>query len=273
MQLFIWLANRAYDNIELTFPTGHRQIPAIVNIPSKNSKPSKEFLQIKEGEVSPIFRDLQPYIERIAVIPQVEFDIDILNNSDIDSFHLAIILRKALPVSAMKNIVRMSRLFPTRGTFEPFLVWEGKLAFSLVAARPVSCLKGIKSDSLFFCLLENSDAVSCYLPGNFEKTLHARLARINAMISNKEIFRVKNLDFCRFFWAAARTKMLAAVTAESELEIPLTGRQIADQLTKKYPGKSHWINCLYQEYSRELLGKENELHLFFADAVDFLYRM
>jgi hypothetical protein len=153
------------------------------------------------------------------------------------------------------------------------MVSEGKFALALSATRPQSRIKSLKSDPLFFGLLKTSGPVSCYLPGNFEQILRTRLDRINIVISKKEILKVRNLDFCRFFWAAARTKMLAAAVSFSELEISVNGRQIADLLILKYPEKSRWINGLYREYYLELLGQENKLHLFFTDAIAFLYCM
>jgi len=271
IQLFIWLATRSYDKMELVLPAGHARILATASIPPLDKKTSEGNLQNRVSEPPPISKDLEPYIERIAIIPQVEFDVDVLNNSDIDSFYLAIIQKRALPMSAINKLVSTLHLNLTSGKVEPFLISEGKLALALSAARPQTGIKSSKSDPLFFSLLENNSTVHCNLPGNFEKTLYTRLARINAVISNNEIYKARYLDFCRLFWSATRTKLLINALFKPEVSIPINARQIADHLCGAFPEKSEWFNNLYAEYARELTGQESEIHLFFTDAINFLY--
>jgi hypothetical protein len=147
-------------------------------------------------------------------------------------------------------------------------------------------LKNPNSDPLFFFLVERkgfdlsgnlgntcTEAIHINLPDHILKILAIRNEKIDKMLSETDIYKFKNLDFCRFFWAAARTKLMVSTPVNDEIYLPLTAGQISAQLMKNYPEKSAWLNSLYQEYSRELGGIESEVYRFFTEAVALLYHM
>ena len=84
---------------------------------------------------------------------------------------------------------------------------------------------------------------------------------------------MKTRDFLRFFWGAARTKLLAHSLKSNEIHIPLTSRQILEILLQSFPEDSTWLKKLHIEYTKELLGKKNEAYRFFSNAIALLDRI
>ncbi len=84
---------------------------------------------------------------------------------------------------------------------------------------------------------------------------------------------MKTLDLLKFFWGAARTKLLAHSLQSNEVYIPLTSRQILEMLIKSFPEESDWLKIMHTEYTKELLGKENESYRFLSDAIALVNRI
>jgi hypothetical protein len=122
---------------------------------------------------------------------------------------------------------------------------------------------------------ENSGTlIRCHLPPDtFEETIRKRTTKIDAVISGRNVYKMRSLDFLAFFWGAARTRLLSRSLEFDEISIPLTSRQILDALVEFSPGDSGWLNELHGEYAKELLGEENEAYRFFSKSVDLLKRM
>ena len=285
LKLFIALAADTYREMERKVYGDAKGKTAVLNIPSGNefiANPAVANL-LRELDIS-VGGELKPYLDHIALIPQVEFNVDILNNSDIDSFHLVLVQKKLIPVEILKKVCLLFGQSLHPQNIEPFIVVNGRLAFSLQANRPHHCIKSSGRYPLFFALLqrsalrlpecsfqENVEPVHCYLPPDtFEETIKKRVAIMNVTILNKNIYKMKALDFLRFFWAAARTKLLVRSLETDEIHIPLTSRQILEMLIKSFPEESDWLKIMHTEYAKELLGRENESYRFFSKAMSFL---
>ena len=231
-------------------------------------------------------REMKPYLDYAALIPQVEFSMDILANTDIDSLGLVLGLKELVPFDKLR---RLSSLFERNGSsqcIEPFIT-DGAVALSLRSDRPERCLKSLKQFPEFFALLpEQTDKPFSLLAGKkqesirfaltldfFQKTISRRVNKINDVISDPHIYRMKDLDFLAFFWAASRTKLLAASLDNTEVRIPVTSKQILGALTEFSPKDDLWLSDLHVEYTRELLGKESELYRYVSKSVEFLKDM
>jgi len=93
------------------------------------------------------------------------------------------------------------------------------------------------------------------------------------MISNKDIYKLKTLDFIRFFWGAARTKLLAHSSDSNEIYIPITSKQIFEAILRSSPGDSNSLTAMQGEYIRELRGEASEAYRFFSSSVELLSRI
>ena len=288
LKLFITLGNETYREMESKVYGDEKGRMAILHIPCSNElivNPNLANL-LKKLDIS-IRDELEPYLEQIALIPQVEFDVDILNNSDIDSFHLVLVQKNLIPVETLKKVHSLLGQSLHPQNIEPFMVVDGRIAFSLQLNRPHHCIKSLKTSPLFFSLLSTSTPrllensleefsrdIHCYLPPDtFVKTIRKRAAKIDVIISDKNVYKVKTLDLLKFFWAAARTKLLVRSLETDGIHIPLTSRQILDMLLKSFPEDSEWLNRLYIEYIKELRGEENESYRFFSKALELLNRI
>lgn len=284
-EIFFWLAALSQEQLgqrisgEAIGPLAEAVIPAEGEMLLDGSVVSS----VKELIVRQV-KGIGPYLEWIALIPQVEFDTDILNNTDIDSFSLVLVLKNAAPLNALQNYVSCFRQNSILKRIEPFMVVRGKVGFSLLPRFPQSCVKGRFSDNLFFSLVNagclgsddnpltpKTTQVGFRLPPGFENVLRNRVECIDSLIASREIYKVRALDFCHFFWAAARTKLLAVSISNAGVNIPLTSRQISCQLIRKFPEKAGWIDSLYHEYCREFRGEESKIPLFFTECLDLLY--
>jgi hypothetical protein len=284
LKLFIWLLSNTNREIGSKVYTKTANIKAVAQIPLEHDTENPPAM-IKESILEAI-GEFKPYIKRIAIIPRVEFNIDILNNHDIDSFYLVFDLNSLMPAATLRNLLRCVKQNPNFNSVEPFIIIENESALSLYPEVLQLSLKSLNSDPLFFSLVERNgfdssgnpgntgtEAIHLCLPTQYLKIFAIRNEKINVMLSGKDIYKFRNLDFCRYFWAAARTKLLVSTPVNSEIYLPLTAEQISAQLVQHYPEKSAWINRFYAEYSRERRGIENELHLFFTEAIAFLYLM
>jgi hypothetical protein len=230
---------------------------------------------------------LSSYLDSIALIPQVEFSVDVHSNSDIDSFYLGLLQDTFIPVEKLREFRSFFAENCRVKDIEPFIVVNGHIALSLLVNRTLHCIKSPGSSPLFFSLLahcalkppeialkESDLAIYCYLPPNaFEESIKNRVTKINSMVLSKDIYKMKTLDFLRFFWAAARTKILARYLELDEINIPLTSGQILEMLLQSFPAESDWLNDLHREYRKELLGEENESYRFFSKSIELLNRV
>lgn len=290
MRLFITLAGKAFEEMERRVFAHSKGRTAMLDVPRSHALVADSNLADVLRESETIIRaELEPYLHSVALIPQVEFDVDVLSNSDIDSYYLVLIQKSLIPIEKLGKLRTLLSHDVLPWNIEPFIVADDDIAFSLQVDKIHNSIK-IKSPQkcpLFFAMLperastaleltlEGSDAPArCYLPSNaFEETIKKRVAKINAMISSKNVYKMRTLDFIRFFWGAARTKLLARSLDSTEVHIPLTSGQILQVLLQSFPEDSDWLGGLYGEYKKELLGEENEAYRFFTKSIDLLGRV
>jgi hypothetical protein len=287
MQLFVTL-------VEISFTEAEHKVygdligkKAIVHTPNYHDiVPDFNVACLTQDIRATILKELEPYIDFIALIPQVEFNIDALDNSDIDSLYMVLVQRSYMPVEVLKGFLSFFKQNFRTKNIKPFIVTSGSIALYLQENNPFHCIKSPRSHPLFFSL-SNSEAtkfvegytgegspIHCYLPPTtFEETIRKRVFRINTIISDTNIYKMRTLDYLRFFWAAARTKLLAHSLAEGEITIPLSSKQILDLLLKSFPDNSDWLHKLHIEYTRELMGDENESHRFISKSIALLNSM
>jgi predicted nucleotidyltransferase len=270
-RLFIWLTTQSFNQLENGTEILDQRFPAITGL----SIQDKELLNIHHQNIMNGFKslsgDIDPAIEKIALIPRCEFDIDVLENSDIDSYYLVIIFKSVPSINTLNSLSNAFKNSPDLSGLPIFLVFNQKLALSLSSTSPQYGIKSPVNDPLFFSLLNSLDMSRFYLPDNFERNLLNRQKRILTTLSNSDIYKIRNLDFCRFFWASARTRLILDSRRSPELTIPLNSRQISGRLTLDYPEKAPLINKFYQEYVKELANQNSEIHALFTEAIDFLY--
>ena len=285
MALFVILTGETLGGMERKVYGDKKGKTALIRIPDSNESIVNPELanRLQEFDVT-IREELAPYLDNIALIPQVEFHVDALENTDIDSFHLVFVQKSLIPAKILRKVHSLFGQILHPQNIEPFIVFNGEVAFSLQANRPHHCIKSLGTSPLFFSLLSASTSKSpeitveavegtarCQLPPyTFEETIRKRVAKIDAAISNKNIYKVKTLDFARFFWAAARTKLLARALNTEELYIPLNSRQILEILIKSFPDDSDWLKSFHSEYTEELLGKESESYRFLTKSLALL---
>lgn len=286
--LFITLASKTFEEMERKVYDDLKGKKAILRLPSLHELMKERRLDsLIEGLVSTIERELSPYLDSIALIPQVEFSVDVHSNPDIDSFYLVLVQKSFMPVERLRDFHSFFAENYRVKDIEPFIVADGNIALSLLVNRTLHCIKSPVSSPLFFSLLahcalkppeialkEGDLAIYCYLPPNaFEDGIKKRVTKINSMVLSKDIYKMKTLDFLRFFWAAARTKILARYLELDEIHIPLTSGQILEMLLQSFPAESDWLNDLHREYKKELLGEENESYRFFSKSIELLNRV
>lgn len=228
-------------------------------------------------------RELKSYLDYAALIPQVYFGPDVLHNSDIDSMHIVLIERERIPVKRLKYFVSLFQQNLSSQEIEPFIK-VGDIALSLWARIEHQCIKSPRQCPLFYCLLsqlpltiiKKSDekrTFQCDLPPHFEEYIRIRIKKINEVISDPNVYKLRPLSFLRFFWGTARTKLINSSPEERGVVIPLTSRQICEMASRFSPEDAEWLNDLYTEYSKELQGKESQAYRLIAKSVDFLRRI
>jgi len=284
MEFFVKLSGKAFGEMERELYGGSKGRKVVLNnFDYNDSILENDVFSLIEKLKMYIKRELEPYLEYVALIPQVEFSLDVLYNSDIDSFHLLLIERDFMPVEKLKRVSLLCEENTSRQGIEPFIIY-GNIALSLKAGSWYQCIRSPKQSPLFFSLLsqaplviyEKSDETKSKsakfdLPPNaFEEIIRRRARGIDAAIANKNIYKMKTLDFLRFFWGAARTKVLARFVDSHEIHIPVTSKQIRDMLIQFSPENSTWLNDIYMEYRKELVGRESGAYRFFIKSVDLL---
>jgi len=282
MKLFIELTGKAFIEMERKVYGESKRKTAIINLSYQDLIVGSEVFNLIEGLRTHIKRELGPYLNYVALIPQVEFALDALYNSDIDSFHIVLVNTGFVPVEKLKqvNLFLEENLSPQG--IEPFIM-HGDIALSLKAKSWYRCIRSPKQCPLFYSLAScdqlnlfkewdgtQEKSIQSYLPPSLEETINKRKSKITEIISGKDIYKFKALDFLRFFWGAARTKLLSYSIENDEIYIPVTSKQICQVLTKLFPGDSDWLSDLYTEYEKELQGQESKAYHFFTKAVDFL---
>ena len=282
LAMFITLVSKTFEDMERRLYRDSIGKKAMVRLPSRRElvAGADQDKSIEELEQA-ITSEFGAYLSSVTLIPQVEFDLDILSNSDIDSFNLALRQKGFMPVEKLKRLCSLVEKHSRPQNIEPFLVVDGNIAFSLRLDRIHNSIK-IKSPGacpLFFALFTvghseaGADTIMLNLPRAFEETVKKRVDRINAMISNKDIYKLKTLDFIRFFWGAARTKLLARSLDSNEIYIPITSKQILAAIPQSSPGDSNWLAAMHGEYLKELRGEASEAYRFFSSSVELLSRI
>jgi len=289
LAMFITLVSKTFEEMERRVYRDAIGKKAMVRIPSSrelvaDAGQEKSIEELERG----ITNEFGAYLSSVILTPQVEFDLDILSNSDIDSFNLALRLNDFMPVEKLKRLCSLVEKHSRPQNIEPFLVVDTNIAFSLRLDRIHNSIK-IKSPGacpLFFAILTDSasqlpashseasaDVIILSLPSAFEETVRKRMDRINAMISNKDIYKLKTLDFIRFFWGAARTKLLAHSSDSRDIYIPITSKQVLAAIIQFSPGDSNWLAAMHGEYLKELRGEDSEAHRFYSSSVELLRRI
>lgn len=286
VELLILLIGRSVREMERKVYKDAEVKEAMINAPDYQDLILEPDLLSFIEKLETYIREIEPYLDYAALIPQVEFSMDILANSDIDSLDLVLGLKEFVPFDKLR---RLSSLFEGNGSsqcIEPFIT-DGAVALSLWSDRPERCLKSLKQCPEFFTLLpEETPRPFSLLAGRkqkqiwfalpldfFQKTVARRVAKIEDVISDPQIYRMKDLDLLRFFWAASRTKLLAASLDNEEVRVPVTSRQILEALMEFSPKDEPWLSDLHVEYTRGLLGKESELYRYVSKSIEFLKGM
>lgn len=280
IKLFITLAGWVLKEAGRKVYGGSKGKKAIAEIPGCHEV-------MASYNLAPVLQKLAPYLDAVALIPQIEFKMDVLDNSDVDSFSLILVQKNLIPIEKLREFrsLFMQKQFPC--SIEPFVVASGSIALSLSSDNPHHCMKSHSDYPLFFAMITESaislqdniaggsvKSIQCYLPpGTFEETIRKRAAKIDAIITSKNIYKMKTLDFLGFFWGAARTKLLAISFNNDEIFIPLNSSQILKALIKNFPKKSDWLKSLHMEYTKELAGQESDSYRFFSQAVYFISSM
>jgi len=289
LALFITLVSNAFEGMERRVYGDSSGKQAVIRLPGSHElvADAGQKKSIEELERA-ITTEFGLYLSSVGLIPQVEFDLDILSNSDIDSFYLALRQRDFIPLEKLKRLRSLVEQHSHPQNIEPFLITDRNIAFSLQLDRIHNSIK-IKSPGacpLFFALFTRSvsqlsgsqletggDTIKLLLPHSFEETVKKRADRINAIIADRDIYKLKTLDFVRFFWGAARTKLLARSLDSDEIYIPLTSKQILEAVLQFSPHDSNWLADMHREYIRELKGEPGEAYRFFSSSLELLSRI
>jgi len=246
---------------------------------------------IIEKEVSHKLEEIERYIQRelvahldyVSLVPQIYLGMNVLHNSDIDSLHLVLAQKDFIPVKKLRGLD--SLLGKVRSPQELELLIKYKNVFlSLRIKTKFDCIWTPGKCPLFYSLVnyflldvikksERRKAFLSILPPDFEDCIRKRVARINEVISDPDVYKMKTLSFLRFFWGATRTKLLNNLLESDCIYIPLTSRQICEMASQRFPENSEWLNGLYGEYRKELQEEESQAYRFFTKSIDFLKRI
>ena len=288
MRLFIKLTGEIFTEAARKIYTESNGRVAVLNLPGStdllaSDNNLSETLACLKATMQ---KELEAYIDYVALMPQIEFPLDVLDNSDIDSYYFVLVQKLQMPLEKLGQF--RSLFSDTTGprNVEPFIVTEDNVAFSLQVDRIHNSIKIVspRTCPLFFAMLpegvlrpyapaseSNESIIHCHLPPNaLEETLNKRIAKINTIFASKDIYKMKIPDFLMFFWAAARTKLLARSSESETISIPLTSGQILDALLQVFPGESDWLQGLHREYIKDSAGEENESYRYFTKSIDFL---
>ena len=287
MKLFLELSGKVFNEMEREVYGGSKGRKAVISVPNyRDLIWDSNVLTLIEKLETHVKRELEPFLNHIALIPQVEFNMDILLNSDVDSLDLVLVEQELIPVQKLRCFNSLFEQASPLQQVEPFIA-HGTIALSLQAKRPERCIKSPKQSPLFFSFLTHdplklsSVSVKMYhkltqfdLPPDFlERSILKRVAKIDKIVSDAHVYRMKTLDFLRFFWATARTKLLSYQLDSDRVYIPVTSKQILEQLMEFSPKDAPWLNDFHVEYTKELLGKESEAYRYISNSVAFLNTM
>ena len=267
MRLFVSLAAASFREIDRGESEGPDGVTVVARVPDPedlalngSGRGLQDALERDGREV------LGAHIDSVALVPHVEFNLDVLSNSDIDTLCVVLLPKGAIPLDKLSRLVALLDARHSAARLEPYLV-DGDVAFPLFFALLASGADeggGAGSGRL----------VRCHLPRNaFEGILRKREASIDSVLSSRDVYKMRTLDFLQFFWGAARSKLASRALASAEVSIPLTSRQILDRLEKHTPEDSGWLADLHGEYVKELRGEESEAFRFVSKSVDLLRRM
>ena len=282
MKLFIELTSKAFNEMERTVYGDSERKTAIISLSYQDLIVGGKVLDLIEKLRMYIKGELEPYLDHVALIPQVEFSPDALYNSDIDSYHIVLVARDFVPVEKLKRVNLFLEQNSSPQSIEPFVIYRN-IALSLKAKSWYRCIRSLKQCPLFYSLVschgpnffEERDktqekSIQSCLPPSLEETIEKRKCKIMEIMSSKDIYKLEALSFLRFFWGAARTKLLSYSMGSDEIHIPVTSQQIYKMLTKLFPGDLNWLSDLYTEYEKELQGQESEAYHFFTKSTAFL---
>ena len=290
MKLFVYLTARTFEEMERKVAANSSEKTMIVRLPDSHDLIADRIGTDLLEEVEKIIEaEFNEYVDSIAIIPQVEFELDVLSNSDIDSFYFVLGLKQLMPIERLAGLRLLFDDKIGHRIVEPFILVEKKLALSLYADRIREIVKVTSPTTypLFFALLPEKDtippatavkgngsSIRFSLPsGDFKEAITKRAVRIDGIIAGKDIYKMRTLEFIRFFWAAARTKLLADSLVQDEIHMPLTSKQILDALVRAFPDDAVWLSKLHEEYMKELRGMENEAYQFYSKSVGLLNRI
>jgi predicted nucleotidyltransferase len=289
LEMFVYLVSKTYEEAAVKIFAGKTGKRAKFHLPdpaelSKSPGLSDSLVAF----TADLQEELKTCCNGISVIPQLEFDHDTLNNLDIDSFYLVFFNRNTMPLELLRKIYSYFGQNRSPRKIEPFIVFQDKVAFSLRENRPYTSIKTPWINPEFFSLAYASKKpflgdivfdtemkpIHCNLPTClFEESILKRVLKIDQTVTDRNIRKVKMPELLRFFWAAARTKLLAHALESEEIFIPLTSRQILQRLLESYPGDVDWLKDLHEEYNREISGAEGEAFRHVDRALDFIKRM
>jgi len=282
MRLFVSLAATSFREIDRGASAGRDGVTVVARVPDPGDlalngagRGLQEALERDAREV------LGARVDSVALVPRAEFNVDVLSNSDIDALCVVLSPQGPVPLEELRRFVALLDAKPGAPRLEPFLVVDGDVAFSLKVdeIRRWAEIKSRGTSPLFFALLASGTdggggIVQCRLPRDaFGETLRKREAGIDSILSSRDVYKMRTLDFLRFFWGAARSKLASRALASAEVSIPLTSLQVLDQLKEDIPEDSGWLAGLHGEYVRELRGEESEAFRFVSKSVDLLRRI
>ena len=226
-------------------------------------------------------------LSSIVYLPKVEFKLEIMDNLDIDSFNIVLICNDHITLNKLQDLRLVLEHEIKPNNVEPFLVFcNEKVAFSLRIKNRLSCIKSYITDPIFFSMLDRitekitgtskveESYIKCSVNQfNFNDRIIKRNERINTFVHGKTIHKMKELEITKFFWAAARTKLLYRSLNDKNIPIPINSQQINSMLQETCPENIEWLQRLYGEYEKELLGKDNDIYALYTHMIDLLVQL
>lgn len=284
MRLFIELTRSAFGEMERKVDRGSIKKRARLPIFERNNliidrKASNKIEEIENY----IQKEVASYLDYVAFTPQIYLGLDVLRNSDIDSIHVILAQKEFIPVKKLRDLRSLVEECSSPQRIEP-LIKNGNVVLSLLPETECESIKSQKQYPLVFTLMNyfpldiikslgEEKLFQSHLPPHFDNSIRTRVARIDDLVSNPHIYKMRPLSFLRFFWGATRTKLLNYFLKNDHIYIPLTSKQICDLVSQLFPEESEWLNDLYGEYKKELEKKESQAYRFFTKSIDFLKKI
>lgn len=284
MKLFMELTGHIYSETERkTHKRAIRKRAILTSLHYNDLIIDKEISHKLEEIEGYIKRELAAHLDYVALLPQIYFGINVVRNFDIDSLYLVLAPKEFISVEKLRGLDSLLGKVHSLQELEP-LIKHKNVFFSLRTKTKFNCV-WTAGESPLFCSLVNhflldkikkSEKRKTFvsaLPPDFEDCIRKRVARIDEIISNPDVYKMKTLGFLRFFWGATRTKLLNHFLESDCIYVPLTSRQICEMVSQRFPENSEWLNDLYGEYRKELQGEESQAYHFFTESIDFLKRI